>query len=98
LSINIWKSIKDKKKINRFNLNNIQQKELNKIDNIFINYIESLGKEQRFKMCLKTRNGYTIIRCCKQMKDIRCNSKWLFKVNVSSGQAKIFLSKQCDHV
>jgi hypothetical protein len=95
LSIKTWKSIKYHKNISKADLST--KKELRKIDNIFINYIKSLGKEQRFKECFKTKNGYSITRFCYQMKGLRCTSTWNLQVNVPSGQAEIYFSKRCDH-
>jgi hypothetical protein len=98
LSIKTWKSIKYHKNISKADLNSTKKmKELRKIDNIFINYIKSLGKGQRFKECFKTKNGYSITRFCYQMKDLRCTSTWNLQVNVPSGQAEIYFSKRCDH-
>ena len=83
--------------INKAVCSEIQMKEICNIENIFINYIKSLGKEQRLCQLIKTRNGYTICRLCNQMKDSCCKSKWLFKVNVPSGRAEIYFYKRCYH-
>ena len=98
MSTKIWKSIDDRSHINKTNLSKIQLEELNKIDNVLINYIESLGIEQRSYRWYKTKKGYCFTRLCNQMKDSRCKSKWLFKVNVPSGQAEIHFLKLCDHI
>ena len=98
LSVRIWKSIKDFGIIIKAVCSKMQLNELQNMDNILINYIKSLGREQRIGWCIKTKHGYTIIRHCNQMKDSRCKSKWLFKVNVPSGQAEIHFLKLCDHI
>ncbi len=98
MNLKIWKNLKDHKKINKATCSKMQLNELQNMDNILINYIKSLGREQRNGWWRRTNDGYTIIRNCNQMKDSRCKSKWLFKVNVPSGQAEIYFSKLCDHI
>jgi hypothetical protein len=96
LNLKIWKNLKDHKKINKATCSKTQLKEISMIENIFINYIKSLDKEQRCGQLNTAKNGYTVIRYCNQ--DSRCKSKWLFKVNVPSGQAEIHFLKLCDHI
>ncbi len=96
MNLKIWKNLKDHKKINKATCSKMQLNELQNMDNILINYIKSLGREQRYGWWIKTKNGYSIIRYCNQ--DSRCKSKWLFKVNVPSGQAEIHFLKLCDHI
>ena len=98
LNVRSWKNLKDHKKIIKAVCSKMQLNELQNMDNILINYIKSLGREQRIGLWIKTKNGYTIIRYCNLMKGCRCNSKWLFKVNVPSGQAEIHFLKLCDHI
>ena len=87
-----------KKKINKANLTAEQSEELNQINNYLNEFIDSLGFEQRSGKWYKTEKGYSFNRHCNQMKDSRCKSKWLLKVNVFSSRAEDYFCKQCEHV
>ena len=101
LNFDIWKEIKSNrsaKKIAKRDLNVEQLKEMNKINSLFSDQIfKRFGVEQRSGSWYKSPTGYTITQFCNQTKDSKCQSNWMLRIKVPSGQAQIFFSKHCNH-
>ena len=101
MNFDIWKEIKSNrsaKKIAKRDLNVEQLKEMNKINSLFSDQIfKRFGVEQRSGSWYKSPTGYTITQFCNQTRDSKCQSNWMLRIKVPSGQAQIFFSKHCNH-
>lgn len=68
-----------------------------KCDQLLGENVRSLGFEPRAGPWYKTESGFTLNQYCNEMRDCRCNSKWILKINLNKREAEFYFNKQCDH-
>ncbi len=71
---------------------------MTKIDNLFDIEVKSLGFETTIRTWCKNEAGYSLSRYCDETKDSLCKSRWIVKINVPSGVAKLFFKQNSKHL
>jgi len=101
LSIEIWESINmniHSSYKSKAILTQQQSEELNKIEMFCLDTVKTLGFETKLNRWRKSDVGYTLYNTCHVAKEKKCNSTWIFKINILASLMKIFFNKRCKHV